>query len=123
MSNPTSAAHGAHLRLDGISKSYPDRRVLTDITFSVAAGERAALIGENGTGKSTLLRIIAGLEPTDSGEFSAPGDVGLFHQQPPFSLDLTVREVIDDAAAPLRALGDRSPEPERRSRPARRIRP
>lgn len=106
MSNPTSAAHGAHLRLDGISKSYPDRRVLTDITFSVAAGERAALIGENGTGKSTLLRIIAGLEPTDSGEFSAPGDVGLFHQQPPFSLDLTVREVIDDAAAPLRALGD-----------------
>ena len=97
---------GTHLRLDGISKSYPDRRVLTDISFAVAAGERAALIGENGTGKSTLLRIVAGLEDADVGTVSAPGEVGLFHQQPPFSLDLTADEVLRDAAAPLRALGD-----------------
>lgn len=97
---------GTHLRLDGISKSYPDRRVLTDISFAVAAGERAALIGENGTGKSTLLRIVAGLEDADVGTVSAPDEVGLFHQQPPFSLDLTADEVLRDAAAPLRALGD-----------------
>ena len=97
---------GTHLRLDGISKSYPDRRVLTDISFAVAAGERAGLIGENGTGKSTLLRIVAGLEDADVGTVSAPGEVGLFHQQPPFSLDLTADEVLRDAAAPLRALGD-----------------
>ena len=51
---------GSHLRVDGVSKSYPDRRVLTNISFSVAGGERAALIGENGTGKSTLLRLVAG---------------------------------------------------------------
>ncbi|MCT1987219.1 ATP-binding cassette domain-containing protein [Dermacoccus abyssi] len=97
---------GTHLRLDGISKSYPDRRVLTDISFAVAAGERAALIGENGTGKSTLLRIVAGLEDADVGTVSAPGEVGLFHQQPPFSLDLTADEVLQDAAVPLRALVD-----------------
>lgn len=97
---------GAHLRVDGISKSYPDRRVLTDISLTVAAGERAALIGENGTGKSTLLRILAGLERPDAGTFSTPGDVGLFHQQPPFSLELTARAVLDDAVAPLRALMD-----------------
>ena len=97
---------GTHLRLDGISKSYPDRRVLTDVSFAVAAGERAALIGENGTGKSTLLRVVAGLEDADVGTVSAPGEVGLFHQQPPFSLDLTADEVLRDAAAPLRALGD-----------------
>lgn len=97
---------GAHLRVDGISKSYPDRRVLTDITFNVAARERAALIGENGTGKSTLLRILAGLESADTGTFHAPGDVGLFHQQPPFPLHLTRREVLADAVAPLHALAD-----------------
>ncbi|KLO63637.1 hypothetical protein AA983_02260 [Dermacoccus sp. PE3] len=97
---------GTHLRLDGISKSYPDRRVLTDISFAVAAGERAALIGENGTGKSTLLRIVAGLEDADVGTVSAPDEVGLFHQEPPFSLDLTADEVLRDATAPLRALGD-----------------
>lgn len=101
-----SPPRGTHLRLDGISKSYPDRRVLTDVSFAVAAGERAALIGENGTGKSTLLRVVAGLEDADVGTVSAPGEVGLFHQQPPFSLDLTADEVLRDAAAPLRALGD-----------------
>ena len=93
-----------HLRVDGVSRSFPDRRVLTDISLTVSSGERACLIGENGSGKSTLLRIVAGADRPDSGAVSAPGVVGLFHQQPPFALDRTVGEVLNAAAAPLRPL-------------------
>ena len=93
-----------HLRLDGISRSFPDRRVLTDISLTVASGEVAALIGENGSGKSTLLRIAAGLDEPDAGSLRVPGTVGLFHQEPPFSLDLSVAEVLTDATAPIREL-------------------
>ncbi|SDB93020.1 macrolide transport system ATP-binding/permease protein [Raineyella antarctica] len=101
----TSAASGPdHLRVDGLSRSFPDRRVLTDVSFTVSSGERACLIGENGSGKSTLLRIVAGLDEPDAGTVSAPGRVGLFHQQPPFALDHTVAEALDDATAPLREL-------------------
>lgn len=125
MSFHTSAAH---LRVDGISKSFATRRVLTDVTFTVASGERLGLIGENGTGKSTLLRIIAGLERADAGEARAilPGGVapriGMLHQEPPFALDATVHAAIESAIDPVRqalteldrsalALGD-SPNPE-----------
>lgn len=100
------ATRGAHLNVDGVSKSFPDRRVLTNVSFTVAAGERAALIGENGTGKSTLLRILAGLDEADAGSVSFPGEVGLFHQQPPFSLDLTVAQALEQAVTPIRALTD-----------------
>ncbi|MFB9072704.1 ATP-binding cassette domain-containing protein [Citricoccus parietis] len=72
----------------------------------MASGERACLIGENGTGKSTLLRIIAGLDDDPAGRVTVPGSVGLFHQQPPFVLDLTVQEVLDEATAPVRAVAE-----------------
>ncbi|WP_413542367.1 ABC-F family ATP-binding cassette domain-containing protein [Citricoccus nitrophenolicus] len=97
----------AHLRVDGVSKSYasaPDHRVLTDVSLTVTTGERACLIGENGSGKSTLLRIIAGLDEEHGGAVTAPGTVGLFHQQPPFPLDWTVDRVLASATAPLRAV-------------------
>lgn len=64
---PTSSfsAAGSHLRVDGLSFSYPGRRVLTDVSLIVAAGDRVGLIGENGSGKSILLQVIAGaLEPS-----------------------------------------------------------
>ncbi|NUL47288.1 ABC-F family ATP-binding cassette domain-containing protein [Cellulosimicrobium funkei] len=106
-STVASAVGGAdHLTLDGISKSFPDRRVLTDVSCTVASGERACLIGENGTGKSTLLRIVAGLDDDHGGRVTVPGSVGLFHQQPPFALDLTVQEVLDEATAPVRAVAE-----------------
>ncbi|MEO9246855.1 ABC-F family ATP-binding cassette domain-containing protein [Citricoccus nitrophenolicus] len=101
---PTRLDAAAHLSLDGVSKSFPDRRVLTDVSFTVSSGERACLIGENGTGKSTLLRLIAGLDRDHSGTVAAPGTVGLFHQQPPFALDHSVEEVLDEATAPVRAV-------------------
>ena len=98
----------AHLRVDGISRSFPDRRVLTDVSLTVSAGEVVGLIGENGSGKSTLLKIIAGLLEADSGAVSAEGagftpTLGLLHQEPPFSPDATVLEALEDAVQPSRA--------------------
>jgi macrolide transport system ATP-binding/permease protein len=102
---PTSGVGGAdHLVVDGVSKSFAGRRVLADVSFTVSSGERACLIGENGTGKTTLLRIVAGLDDDHAGRIAAPGSVGLFHQQPPFDLELTVAEVLAQATAPVRAV-------------------
>ena len=103
----SSAARGpAHLRLDGISCSFSDRRVLTDVSMVVASGEIACLIGENGSGKSTLLRIAAGLEEPDAGTIGVPGEVGLFHQEPPFPTTWSVEHVLADAVDAVRAMAE-----------------
>ena len=56
------------LRLRGVAKRFGGRAVLNDISLGLAAGEYVAIIGDSGIGKSTLLNIIAGLEPVDAGE-------------------------------------------------------
>ena len=56
------------LRLSGVTKRFGDRTVLADVSLAVAAGEYVGVIGESGIGKSTLLNVIAALEPVDSGE-------------------------------------------------------
>ena len=56
------------LRLSGVTKRFGDRTVLADVSLAVAAGEYVAVIGESGIGKSTLLNVIAGLEPVDAGK-------------------------------------------------------
>lgn len=50
-----------------VSKSFGDRRLFSDLSLTVGGGERIALIGDNGTGKSTLIKMIMGEEPPDSG--------------------------------------------------------
>ena len=55
------------LKVRGIRKSFDGREILHDISFSVKNGERIAILGDNGTGKTTLLNIILGLEDADSG--------------------------------------------------------
>ena len=55
------------LQLKGVSKSFGDRTLFSDVYLRVEGGERIALLGENGTGKTTLLNMIAGTEPIDSG--------------------------------------------------------
>lgn len=107
MSAPSTTApapSGAHLRVDGVSLSYAERRVLTAVSFTAAAGERIGLIGENGTGKTTLLRIMAGeLEP-DAGAATVTmpggrGVVGLLTQHAPFVDGATVDSALTDAVA------------------------
>ena len=56
------------LRLSGVTQRFGARTVLNDVSLEVAAGEYIAIVGDSGIGKSTLLNVIAGLEPTHSGE-------------------------------------------------------
>jgi polar amino acid transport system ATP-binding protein len=56
------------ISLSGVSKAFGATRVLNEINLDVRAGEVLVLIGASGSGKSTVLRIMAGLETTDSGE-------------------------------------------------------
>lgn len=55
------------LKVRGICKSFDGREILHDVTFNVKNGEKVAILGDNGTGKTTLLNIILGLEPADDG--------------------------------------------------------
>ena len=61
------------LRLSGLAKRFGQRTVLNDVSLDVRQGEYVAVLGESGVGKSTLLNIIAGLEPADAGEVRFEG--------------------------------------------------
>ncbi len=63
----------SHLELTGLSKSFGTTRVLNDVSLSVRDGEFLTLVGASGCGKSTILRVIAGLEPQDSGSVQIGG--------------------------------------------------
>lgn len=55
------------LQVDQISKAYGDRLLFSNISFSIEEGEKVGLIAANGTGKTTLLRILVGEETPDTG--------------------------------------------------------
>lgn len=56
-----------YMQADRLTKSYGDRMLFSDVTFGVNEGDKIGIVAKNGTGKSTLLRVIAGLESPDSG--------------------------------------------------------
>jgi ABC transport system ATP-binding/permease protein len=84
------------LNLKEVEKGYGSRSVLRDITLGVEAGERIGVVGQNGGGKSTLLRLIAGIEEPDDGTLTRAGDVGvaLLGQQDELDPAATIREVL-----------------------------
>jgi ATP-binding cassette subfamily F protein uup len=65
------------VNLKAVGKGYGSRSVLRDITLGIAAGERIGVVGRNGDGKSTLLRLVAGAEQPDSGQITRSGDLDL----------------------------------------------
>ncbi|MET4782652.1 ABC-F family ATP-binding cassette domain-containing protein [Glaciihabitans sp. UYNi722] len=93
-----------YFRIDGLTHSYGDRRVLTDLSVVIDPSQRLGLIGENGAGKSTLLRIMAGMETPDAGDLSGPGRVGLLWQEVRFRPSDTLDALIEDALAEVRAI-------------------
>ena len=103
-----------HLEVNGVSYALPDGRpLLHDVSLRVGEGAKVALVGPNGTGKTTLLRLIAGDLDPQSGSLSRSGGLGVMRQfigtmgrqggtEPP-----TVRELLVSVApAPVRAAAE-----------------
>ncbi len=75
------------LRLERIGKIYPTGEVLRDVTWEVKPGDRIGLVGVNGAGKSTQMRIIAGLEEPSSGQVVKQGAPRIVYLQQEFDVD------------------------------------
>ncbi|TCD55842.1 lysophospholipase [Synechococcus sp. BS56D] len=75
------------LRLERVSKIYPTGEVLRDVTWEVKAGDRIGLVGVNGAGKSTQMRLIAGLEEPSGGQIVRQGDPRIAYLQQEFDVD------------------------------------
>ena len=65
---PVRLTHSDHLRADGLSVAFGDRRVFADLGFAVTPGQRLGLIGENGAGKSTTIKMLITLLIPTSGQ-------------------------------------------------------
>ncbi len=86
------------LQVENLTKSYGDRILFEDVTFGVYEGDKIGIIAKNGTGKSTLLNLIAGKESPDSGNiiFRSGLRVGFLEQTPVFGTDMTVMDYCLD---------------------------
>jgi ABC transport system ATP-binding/permease protein len=84
------------LNLKAVEKGYGSRSVLRHVTLGVSAGERIGVVGQNGGGKSTLLRLIAGVEEADAGALIRAGDVGvtLLGQHDDLDEHSTIRDAL-----------------------------
>lgn len=106
------------VEMDGIYKSFPGVRALTNARFSLIAGEVHALMGENGAGKSTLMKILSGVYSRDAGdvhidgqpmEITTPRDaqklgIGIIHQELALMRDLTAAQNIFIGREPRKGL-------------------
>ena len=91
------------LSANQLEKTIGEKQLFKNISFSIAEKERIGLIGINGTGKSSLLKIIAGLEEVDAGNFTKPNDysIAILLQEPDLNEELTVLEQILSKDTPL----------------------
>jgi len=85
-----------YLSTENLSKNYGHKVLFEGLSFGISEGEKTALIAENGTGKSTLLQILAGRETPDEGKVMIQNDIsiGFLEQDPELDDELTIRSYI-----------------------------
>ena len=93
----------SYLQIENLTKSYGDRILFADVTFGINEGDKVGLIAKNGTGKTTLLNIIAGKEDYDSGKIVFNNDirVGYLEQVPSFQFSKSVIDTCIEGDEPL----------------------
>jgi len=95
-----------------LSKAYGADPLFAGVSLTVTRGERVGLLGINGTGKSTLLRVLAGLEPTDTGVVERRRDATIEYltQEPALDPALTPRAIVEAGLAEWKSVIDRHAE-------------
>ena len=98
----------AEISVQQLHKYFGEHHVLKGLSFDLQPGERASIVGPNGCGKTTLLKIIAGLAEHDGGvvAINKASRLGLLEQLPVYDPDTTVKEVLWQAFAYLEGMGE-----------------
>ncbi|MEV4421578.1 ABC-F family ATP-binding cassette domain-containing protein [Patulibacter sp. NPDC049589] len=98
------------VNLKAVDKGYASRSVLTDVTLGIEAGDRIGIVGKNGDGKSTLMRLIAGLEEPDAGAVTRVGslDLALVGQGDSLHPEKTIRQELVGGRADHEWAGDKT---------------
>lgn len=93
----------SHLIVSNLTKTVGDKTLFQNIEFTIYEGERAGLIGINGTGKSTLLSILAKKQDADTVDFDHPNKyrIAYLEQDPQFSTNLTVLQAVFSGDSPI----------------------
>ena len=93
----------SHLIVSGLTKTVGDKTLFENIEFTITEGDRAGLIGINGTGKSTLLSILAGVQDADSITLDHPNKYRIVHleQDPTFNDGETVLQAVFSGDSPI----------------------
>ncbi|WP_026503726.1 ABC-F family ATP-binding cassette domain-containing protein [Butyrivibrio sp. NC3005] len=96
------------LSMKDVSKAYTDKVLLKNVAFGIDSGDRIGVIGINGTGKSTLLKLIAGLTSADEGEIIKGNSVVVSYlpQNPEFDMDYTLYDYVVSENVKLRRPSD-----------------
>ncbi len=91
------------LTAENVTKEMAEKTLWKNISFSISEGERIGIIGVNGCGKSTLMKMIAGLEETDEGGITHPKDytISFLSQDPEYDDSLTILEYLFASDTPL----------------------
>ena len=97
------------LTASGLSRSFGSRTLFADVSLQLGPGRRVALVGSNGTGKTTLIETIVGLQEPDAGEVHRPRDlrIGYLPQELPDEVGRSVFEQVMLGAGPVTELAQR----------------